>query len=529
MIPILFEHNATQFTINGAPLHGLGDLINAYDTSVEQTDEGEYEFSFSYPVNSELFSELKPDRIILVKPNPYDPLQAFRIYGYTKELNGVIGVNCQHLSYDLAGIPVKPFKDLTRASDALNKLRQNAMVTNPFTFSTDITKVPETDDSKFTIDEPLSARALLLDGDESIKGAWGGDLIFDNYSVRLAKQGGEDRGALIEYGVNITELSMEENISELVTGVIGYWKGKAANAQDDDDDIFVYGTIQRPSGTFDHEKVIAVNLSEFFQEQPSVSAVNSKTQEYIRTEKIGEPEINLTVKYSQLDRDVRMYDAVTVRFLKMGIDVKAKVTGMTYDPRNERIIEITVSNAKHTSKWNGFEDASRLKRGTLSSNRIGNGSIGGSKLGSASVSGWHLVDGAVGGSKIAPKAVTEEKVADEAVSTEKIQKKAVTVYQIGDNAVTSSKIEDGAVVTNKILNKAVELAKLSNTLQVFYTDTLAANSIVADYANVMTVESGYISTQVISLGTGIYAGTTRTLYKPMMATAAKYVLGSSYL
>ena len=63
----------------------------------------------------------------------------------------------------------------------------------------------------------------------------------------------------------------------------------------------------------------------------------------------------------------------------------------------------------------------------------------------------------------------------------------------------------------------------------FYTDTLAANSIVADYANVMSVESGYISTQVISLGTGIYAGTTRTLYKPMIATAAKYVLGSSYL
>ena len=60
----------------------------------------------------------------------------------------------------------------------------------------------------------------------------------------------------------------------------------------------------------------------------------------------GQPEINLTLSYATLGQDVRLYDAVTVRFVKMGIDVKSKVCSYTYDVLNERITEVEVGKTR---------------------------------------------------------------------------------------------------------------------------------------------------------------------------------------
>ena len=106
MIPILFEYNETDFTT-----HGLGDLVDCIECKARATDEGEYEMSFNYPANGELFSELQIGRIVLAKVNDYHKPQRFRIYGIESEINQTVTVNCQHISYDLASYPVKIFKD----------------------------------------------------------------------------------------------------------------------------------------------------------------------------------------------------------------------------------------------------------------------------------------------------------------------------------------------------------------------------------------------------------------------------------
>ena len=114
MIPILFDTSETTFTS-----HGIGDLVDCSECTVNQTEEGEYELAFVYPVDSELFNELTINRYVLAKPNHYDNPQIFQIYGYGKQLNGQIQINCQHISYAMSGIPVKPFKDITTAASAI--------------------------------------------------------------------------------------------------------------------------------------------------------------------------------------------------------------------------------------------------------------------------------------------------------------------------------------------------------------------------------------------------------------------------
>lgn len=433
MIPILFPADATTFTT-----HGIGDLVECTECKAKVTDEGEYELALKYPMTGELFSELENSKIVVAKIEPFnsscncDPLQAFRIYSFEKALDGMVQVSCQHISYDLSGIPVKPFKNITYATNAMNALSTNAVtnddaivhyesdnkkrLTCPFQFSTDIPSTseykPNTDDGTFKIEEPMSLRAALLDGDDSVKGAFGGDLVFDNFNIKLKKPTDETSKVVLEYGVDIMDLSVENNISEMFTDVVGYWKGKVNST--DTEDTIVYSSLR---GRRNNDELVVypkrnatiVDLTEFFQTKPSPGALDSKVEEWIKAEHIGEPEINVTVSYAKLDQDVHMYDAVTVRFPKMGIDVTAKVCSYSYDVLNEMCTEVEVGNAKSSAAWKGLEDASRLKRGLLPPKRIADHSITSSHLGYGSVGSAQLDDLAVTPEKLVDGAINEAK------------------------------------------------------------------------------------------------------------------------
>ena len=460
MMPILFDQDAMDFRT-----HGIGDLVDCIDCKAAITDEGEYELTFTYPVEAEMFKELTINRIVVAKANDYDPYQAFRIYGYEKKLDGTVQVNCQHISYDLANYPVKAFKkhggsDIKNLSNAIAAIKANVL-SNYNPFGTEqaslftLTKEPSSwnptavnQDKKFVLDTPTSVRAAILDGDDSLKGTFGGDLYVDNYDIKLMQTGGSDRGVVIEYGVDLMDLEMEENISETITGVLPFWKGRVTAADGSSsggstEDEYVYGTVQESVSTYLTRKKIAVlDLSSYYTNQtskPSASSLNSKAQEWMAAEHIGEPEINLTVSYASLGQDVHMYDAVKVHFARMGIDVTAKVSSYTYDVLNERCTEIEVSNAAHSSKWKGLEDASRLRKGLLPPSRIANGSIGGDKLGTGSVGGGALAGGAVQGWHLTDGSVSEGKTSDDVQDT---------LAQVGENAAGISSIKSGSVIIN---------------------------------------------------------------------------------
>ena len=454
MIPILFPADATTFTT-----HGIGDLVECTECKVKVTDEGEYELALKYPMTGELFSELENSKIVVAKIEPFnsscncDPLQAFRIYSFEKALDGMIQVSCQHISYDLSGIPIEAFtkaqngSNIQTASVAASTIVQKAItndgtivqeesdghkrLTCPFNLSVlgfNGTERPNNDEQIFKIEEPISMRAAILDGDDSLKGSFGGDLIFDNFSIKLKKPVNETSKAILEYGIDITDLSVENNISEMFTDVVGYWKGKLKSS--DTEDSFFYSSLRGRGTKADDNKIYlkrnatTIDLTEFFPNPDLLNGngqldagkvtrfrrdLDEKTDEWIKAEHIGEPEINVTVSYAKLDQDVHMHDAVTVRFPKMGIDVTAKVCSYSYDVLNEMCTEVEVGNAKSSAAWKGLEAASRLKRGLLppkriadhsiNSNHLGYGSVGSAQLDTESVTPEKLVDGVINDSK----------------------------------------------------------------------------------------------------------------------------------
>ena len=475
MIPILFEYDATSFDT-----HGLGDLIDCIKCETTCNADGEYELQLQYPVSAPMYPELKINRIVYAKANDYHPWQAFRIYGYEKEIKGIQTINCQHISYDLHCIPTREIPKLmnvVNCNTALQLAKSQAFISCPFTFYSDITRLPHMEEHIFKADNPTSIRGLLLDGDDSIRGAFGGDLVFNNYDVFLMQMAGEDRGVTLDYGVDIVDLDMEENISEMITGVLPYFRYSIANEDSstedygESNDFIAYGTIQRCPGNFDRENIMALDLTDQFpnQEQntyPPPAALNAVAQRWIEESDVGHPVISLTVNYATLGQDVRLHDAITVRFPKMGIDVKSKVTSYKYDVLAERPVEIEIGKTKASSMFS-LEDASRLKKGlippkriqkkSIGQDQIQNGGVGGGNVSKAGISGWHL--------------------RDKAVQEEKIDEQAVTVNKIRDGAVQTEKIADGAVIEDKVLDKAISYAKLGEDVQVLFVDILAAQAV----------------------------------------------------
>ena len=213
---------------------------------------------------------------------------------------------------------------------------------------------------------------------------------------------------------------------------------------------------------------------------------------------VGIPAIDLTVSYAKLGQNVRLFDVITVRFVKLGIDTKAKVSSYTYDVLAETCKEIEVTNAKASSTWSGLEDASRLKKGLLPPSRIGKKSITSEHIGTGEITGANIASGGVGSTQIGPKAVT----------TSKIEDNAITYSKILDGSITTEKVKDGAITGTKVIDQAISLKKLDKDLQIFYSDIIAALHIFADRATINRYvdSSGYYGNiYMIKVGNGYYS------------------------
>lgn len=446
MIPTLLESTYVESlsysgNVPTFPKHGIVDLVDCIECYAEQInddDSNEWELSFVYPIGGNGFDNLVLDNIVLAKANNYQDPQAFRIYSVEKNIGKTVTVKAQHISYDMLNTPVKPFTAAS-ASAAITSIRTNTIYGSAnwkrhhFYFTTNISN-----NTQFKFDRPASMRSVLLNGEKSIKGTYGGDLIFNNYSVQLLQVGGSDRGIVLNYGVDLIDMTQEENNSEMVTGILPYYVKSESEAGYESNPI-VYGSITYGPGTYDIQKIEPVDLTEFFvnyETTPTVAQINAKAVEWVAAEKIGIPEISLTVSYATLGQDVRMYDAIGVSFPEMRIDVKAKVSRYKYDVLLERCVEVDVGKAK-PSKYFNLLDASKLKKGLIPPERITSNSITESKISS----------GAIGSRAIAPQAISGDyHIEPLSIDHDLLKEKAVTAEKIAAEAATTALINDEIII-----------------------------------------------------------------------------------
>ncbi len=344
MIPILFSADATSFNNNG-----LGALADCTSCKVTEKRNGEYILTMQYPLNGIHFKDIQKSCIIWVKPSDGANNQAFRIYKTKKPINGIVTIEAEHISYQLSMIPTMPFT-AESASAALQGLKTNAAEPCPFFFYTDKQTI-----ATYTQEQPASIRSRLGGVSGSILDVYGGEYEFDNYDVHLWANRGSDKGVTIRYGKNLIDLKQEENIQNVVTGVVPFFANEET-------------LVTLPEKVVESEYVdlypyprtVILDLSsEWTDEVPTVEQLRQRAQKYIEDNDIGIPKVSIDVSFialwqteeykdiAPLER-VNLCDTVTIIFEKLGIEAKAKVISIEYDVLRERYTKIEVGDAKST-------------------------------------------------------------------------------------------------------------------------------------------------------------------------------------
>lgn len=432
MIPILYEQGETKFISQG-----IGSLADAISCTVTEERNGEYELEMTYPASGRLFSELTNGRLILAKPNDTSQTQPFRIYRISTPMSGKVTINAEHISYLLNGIPVAPFT-ATGMSAALNGLKNNSLVNNPFTCWTDSAN----GSTKFTVKVPKSFRACLGGTEGSILDTFSGsnppEFEFDRFAVKVHAQRGADRGVTIEYGKNLTDAKQENSIENTYTGVLAYWSNT-------DQSTVAKSDIQYASNhsNFANEKIFILDTSQDFPGEPTKTQLNTAAANYVKNNNVGTPKINLMVSFVNLWQSeeykntallerVQLCDTVRVKFSFLGIDASAKVIKTVYNVLKERYDSIGLGESKSS-----FSDTIRQASGITGSVKAmveSNNSF----LQSAIDRSTDLISGGLGGyvviNKNADGQPEEILVMDNADKT-----KAVNVIRINKNGIGFSK------------------------------------------------------------------------------------------
>ena len=344
MIPILYAENEYEFLT-----YGIGGLSEASRCLVTEERNGQYELVMDYPASGALFSEIQHSRKILATPSDGVRPQPFEIYKISKPINGMTTINAQHVSYQLTLIPVAPFT-ATTCPAALAGIKSNSLESNPFEFWTDKTLM-----ANYSQTVPQSARERLGGVRGSILDVYGGEYEWDRYTVKLHASRGQDNGASLRYGKNITDIKQEENIASTYTGAVGVWTGKDENNQD----VCVYtDAVQTDSAdAYPYHRTTVLDFTAEYQNQPTKEQLTARTRSYLRDNDYGVPKVNLKVsfiplweteEYKELAvlEHINLCDVVTVYFEKLDIHAKAKVVKTVYDVLLDRYKSIEIGDAK---------------------------------------------------------------------------------------------------------------------------------------------------------------------------------------
>lgn len=340
MNPILYEPGAVDYQNNG-----IGILSDCISCEVTEARNGEYEATLQYPATGAYFSAIVPDAVVKVKANETSALQLFRIYKVSKPISGIVTVDAEHVSYRLNQIPVSPFSAESPA-DALSGLITHSAVANPFQVWTDI----ESQSGHFSRAVPVSARSCLGGAEGSILDVWGGEYEWDNYTVKLHRSRGADKGVAIVYGKNLLDLKQEETIASMVTGIYPYWTKE-------DELVELPEKVVQVQAAYSYPRVVPMDLSSNFEGKPTVEELRVAADAYLRQSGMATPKVSLTVDFMQLWQTagyediagmerVALCDTVSVSFARLGVSAKAKVVKTVYDTLAERYSKIELGDAR---------------------------------------------------------------------------------------------------------------------------------------------------------------------------------------
>lgn len=298
--------------------NGLGVLNELIVAEVTEELNGQYYLEIEYPANSKKSIYFKEFNIIKADE------QLFRIYKVEKvqDIDKRIKVYANHIYYDLANYFIE---DERPTNASVKTAMQKAMISDLPTIYTVDSDIIIANTLYMVEMSPAEAMFKIID-------RWGqGELIRDNYDIKILKQRGKDNGVLIKYGKNINGLKITIDTTNVVTKL--YPKGangiklteKYINVLNWDSDLYPpFPIIKKVELKEAADEVTLRKMASELAETIGLSSINIQV-DFIELSKSNEYS-----KFKDLEK-VNIADIVTVRHREFNIDVKVKVIKVKKD------------------------------------------------------------------------------------------------------------------------------------------------------------------------------------------------------
>lgn len=323
----VYDSKTTDFTKNGLVV--LSELISFYTT--ERLNDL-FEVDFEYPLDDRgKWQYIVEDNIVKNSDG-----QLFRIYWTQLNIKS-IKAKGRHIFYDLLDnfIENATSTNLDGAS-TLNKILTSTQYTHSFVNMSDITKT-----DSLTISKTNPVDAIL--GKTGMVSVFGGELVRDNFNIKLLQARGQDRGILVSYGKNIQGIEQTIDLNPLITRIYPTGKNGLTITEKYIDSQYI--------NNYPHPIVKEVKFDTITTE----AELRTAAQNYFTSSKCDIPLVNYKIDFLELTKTeeyknysvleaVYLGDTVTIKHQKLGINLKAKVISIKKNDISGKIDKIELGN-----------------------------------------------------------------------------------------------------------------------------------------------------------------------------------------
>ncbi len=346
----LYPRDQTDFSHHGYALDDISNDIVTWQLNAKFT------LTFDYPMFSEHAGDLVAENIVRV-PVPGGKA-AFRIAQVIKSM-GHLSITAYHVFWDLNDDFIADTNIVDKdGQGALDQIMRAANYPTGFKVLSTIGNVTNARLVRMSI-----IKALLGTDDNSFLNRWGGEFDWQDFSFSVNPRLGKDRGVHFEYAHNLTGYEATKDSSGIITRLLpeGYNGLLLPELYVDSPKL---GNYRKPKiGTKTYQDIKAIDETQATGDQEGAVPVQeayellraaaakefseSHIDEAQWTYKLNVALLENTEEYKDLSITTTVLpgDTVTITHKLDGIDVRARLTGYTWQPSNHSYLTQTYDSA----------------------------------------------------------------------------------------------------------------------------------------------------------------------------------------
>lgn len=333
--------------------------LTATEAYTESELNGAWSATIIHPIDALGRWEYLTEQAV-IKMNSWNGEQLYRIAQRTKTDTEVV-CTAYPIFYDAAN---DCFLTDIRPTEATGQQALN-LILSPNSKYTGVSDISTRATAYYQYRNALEA---IAGEDNSFLNRWGGEVEFDNYTVKIKRRMGTDNNLELRYGKNISEISENVDMNNVITRIYP----KAYNGRKktgvpyvDSPNINAYPVVKAAAVTFDKIKLksdaqeedltnpeitICKNQSQLNQ------ALSSAAQAYFDTG-ADKPNVSVTVygvadlaklpEYAAFNQSIGLGDTVQLIHSKLNIRTEARINYIKFDSLRDQVQDINIGDVSY--------------------------------------------------------------------------------------------------------------------------------------------------------------------------------------